>query len=219
MSNGRVAVLCPTRDRPEDLEELIQSVLLTTTRADVLVYVDDDQQALYPNVIGPDAPKNLLYLIGPRVGPVASANALVKQYDDYSIYGLVTDDATLTTPHWDEWALAATDKFPNRICVISPFHNQGNHVDMPFVTREWIAAAGWFACPDCQHYCWPIITGLIGEMTAIVHAPRHSFGIYHAPKVEMVSEGRLAADHAAFFQFVALKLPPVVDRIREAMSA
>jgi hypothetical protein len=216
--NGRVAVLCPSRDRPEELEALVQSVL-TTSNADILVYIDQDQQDLYPNVFSAEAPKQVRYLCAPRVGPVGSANALVKQFGDYDLYGLITDDSVLTTPHWDEWALAATEQFPNRICVISPFHNQGNHVDMPFVTRGWIDAVGWFACPDCHHYCWPIITGLIGEMTAIVHTPRHSFGIYHPPKVELVSEAALSHDKAAFFDFVALKLPPLVDKVREAMSA
>jgi hypothetical protein len=124
----------------------------------------------------------------------------------------------LTCSGWDGWALDASDQFPNRICVISPYHNQGNHVDMPFVTREWIAATGWFACPDFHHHAWPIITGLIGEMTAIVHAPRQSFAVHHPAKVEMVSEQTLHKDQQAFFTFVALKLPAVVDRVREAMA-
>ncbi len=218
MKGGRIAVLCPTRDRPADLDRLIKSVLLTSEAADVLVYVDDDQVEAYPKLFAPECDKRVLYLTGPRVGPAASANALVRQFTEYDIYGLITDDAIVTTPHWDEWALDATDVFPNRICVISPFHNQGNHVDMPFVTRSWVDVTGWYACPDLYHYCWPILTGLIGEMSAIVHAPRHAFGIFHPPKTEMVSETTLLNDKAAFFDFVALKLPVTVEKVREAMA-
>lgn len=215
--NVRTAVLCPTRGRPLDFRCFAQSVM-STSRADVLAYVDDDQQDLYADVLGPDTPKRIRWMVAPKIGLVASINALVKQFDDYDFYGYVPDDATMETPGWDDWALEATDRFPNGICVISPYHNQGHHVDMPFVTAAWIKATGWFACPDLHHHSSSIITGLIGEMSAIVHAPKQSFSIYHPAKVEMVSENLLAKDLQAFFTFTALKLPAVVDRVREAMA-
>lgn len=212
MSSGRVAVLCPSRGRSQELRELRLSVR-ETSDADVLAYVDEDQAQLY-NGQEPAGQR----IVGPRIGPVAAANVLVDKHPNYDLYGLVTDDARLTVPAWDEWALEAASKFPNRICVISPFHNQGNHVDMPFVTAEWIRAVGWFACPDCYHYCWPIITGLIGEMSAIVHAPSHGFAIHHPHKIEMVSESVRNADAQAFFEFVSTRLPAVVERVRSAMT-
>lgn len=210
-------MLCPTRDRPLEFRSFSQSVI-STSRADVLAYIDDDQQDQYAEFLGPDTSKRIRWMVAPRVGLVASLNGLVKQFDDYDIYGYVPDDAGFEAPGWDDWALEATDQFPNRICVISPYHNQGNHVDMPFVTKEWIAAVGWFACPDCYHHTTSIITGLIGEMSAIVHAPKQSFSIFHPAKVEVVSEKTKNMDMQAFFTFVALKLPPVVERVREAMA-
>ena len=215
---GKVGVLCPTRGRPLEFRAFAQSVL-STSGADVLAYIDDDQQALYADVLGPDASKRIRWMVAPRIGLAASANALVRQFDDYDLYGLVPDDATMETPGWDDWSIEASDQFPNRVCVISPCHNQGHHVDMPFVTRAWIKAVGWFACPDVYHHAWPIVIGVIGEMSAIVHAPVHKFNVYHPAKVEMLSENLLAKDMQAFYTFVALKLPAVVDRVRKAMAA
>jgi len=208
----RIAVLCPSRSRHDDLRRLGWSVR-KTSGAELLAYIDEDQRELYPPT------DYIRTFYGPRIGPVASANELVRRAPDFDVYGLVTDDATLTIEHWDQWVSEAVNQFPNRVCVISPAHNQGGHVDMPFVSREWINAVGWFACPDCYHYCWPIITGLIGEMSAIVHAPEQSFAVHHPHKVEMVSESLRNREAQAFFEFVSLKLPAVVDRVRQAMSA
>lgn len=205
----RIAVLCPSRDRPDGLRRLAKSVHTTST-ARVLAYVDEDQEDKY---VGCEAD---LVTCGERLGPVGSANLLADRYAGYDVYGLVTDDSIITTDRWDEWVSDCVEQFPNRICVISPHHNNGNHVDMPFVTREWIEATGWFACPAMFHYAWPTITSLIGEMTGIVHAPKQRFHIEH-DYVDGTYPERRARDYEAFFNYVSLRLPAVVEKVREAM--
>jgi hypothetical protein len=211
--NGRILVMIPTRDRPQELDGAVESVHQTSSLADVVAYVDDDQVDLYRS-----SQANCYFHHGPRIGPVAAANAIVKQMPGYSAYGLITDDSRMISPGWDGWLLEVVDQFPNKICVVSPHHNQGNHVDMPFVSRKWIDVVGWFACPACHHHAWPIITGLIGEMTAIVHSPRQMFALVHPHKTEMVSVNKMEHDHRAFFEFVSLKLPAVVETVRTEMG-
>lgn len=218
----KVGVLCPTRDRPKEFDRLCQSVIATSTQADVLAYIDDDQPELYQptewSKMHPYGTGRVRQHVGPRIGPAPAANALVKAFPGYDAYGMVTDDAIMTVPGWDQWLLDVIASFPNRICVVSPYHNQGNHVDMPFVSKEWIAVTGWFACPEMKHYCWPIVTGLIAEMTGICHAGHHDFAVFHKPKVEMVSLNRREQDAQAFFEYVSLGLPAVVQNIRRAMG-
>lgn len=200
--------MCPTRDRPDGLRRLTKSVL-ETSKAKVMAYVDEDQAGMYE---GADA----TVTIGERVGPVAAANMLVERFRGYDVYGMVTDDSIITTPGWDEWVLGAIDQFPNRIAVISPHHNNGNHVDMPFVSRKWIEATGWFACPAMFHYAWPTITSLIGEMAGIVHAPKQKFHIEH-DYVDGTYPERRARDYEAFYNYVSLRLPETVEKVRRAM--
>jgi hypothetical protein len=80
-----------------------------------------------------------------------------------------------------------------------------------------VETVGWYACPEMFHYCWPILTGLIGEMTAIVHAPSGSFSVHHDglphTNIEMQAE-----DAKRFFTYVALKLPAKVESLRQGMS-
>ena len=193
------------------------SVVGTSAKADVIFYADDDQYDMYHGIEKENGLRGRTRdWYGPRIGPVSAANVLAAKYPEYSIYGMVTDDAVINTPGWDEWCLESIDMFPNRICVISPYHDQGNHVDMPFVTKEWMKKVGFFACPRMYHYCWPIITGLIGEMTAIVHAPQQSFGIVHKYETPGNSS-HLTEDALAFYEYVAMRLPTVVERLRAAM--
>lgn len=219
MTNGHIAVLCPTRDRPDGLRRMAGSVVGTSAKADVIFYADDDQYDLYHGIEKEDGLRGRVRdWYGPRIGPVMSCNRLVEKFPEYSAYGMVTDDSVLTTPGWDSWALETISMFPNRVCVISPHHNQGNHVDMPFVTREWINATGWFACPTMYHYAWPTVTSLIGEMTAIVHAPAQSFNIDH-DYVDGTYPDRRMADNTEFYNYVSLKMPADVERVRMALAS
>jgi len=156
--------------------------------------------------------------IGPRIGPVASANALVKEFPGYDLYGLIPDDAVVTTGQWAEWCLDVAAFLPNRVGVVSPAHNQGPHVDMPFVTKEWIQATGWFAVPIAHHFVWPLVIALIGEMTAIVHAPKERFNIDH-DLMMTANQVWASRDTEAFLPFVARELMPIVDRVRDAINA
>jgi hypothetical protein len=188
--------------------------------ADVLVYIDDDQRDKYQQIEERELTRmdgRVIMHYGSQVGPVASANALVDANPGYGGYGLITDDTVITTPGWDRWFNDAVEQFPNRIAVVSPRHNLGEHVDMPFVTREWIDQTGWYACPYMFHYCWPILTGLIGEMTAIVHAPEQKFGIKH-DGLPYTNLHMRAEDAREFFEFVSLRLPKYVEELRRAMS-
>lgn len=213
--NGRCAVLIPSRNRPDHLRVAIQSVLETSRHADVLCYIDKDQEVLYRGLLEGE---RLIVHRGPRIGPAPAANALVNAYPHYSAYGLITDDTTIVTKRWDEWLFACLASFPNRLVVVSPRHNLGEHVDMPFVSREWIDLVGWYACPGMLHYSWPILTGLIGEMTAIVHAPDHAFALHHEGLAHTNTEVR-DRDARVFFDYVALRLPAYVEKIRKAMAA
>jgi hypothetical protein len=202
--------MIPSRDRPDELREAVKSVADTSTLADVIPWIDDDQGSLYRGLA--------THGIGPRIGPVAAANEIVKKYPDYSAYGLITDDSRMISPGWDEWMLDVMGQFPNRICIVSPAHNLGGHVDMPFVSREWIETVGWFAYPDNFHYMWPIITGLIGEMTCIVHAPHEKVRIHHLGHPHQNYQ-RWESDAKAFFRFVSLDIMPIVERLRARMAA
>ena len=213
---SRVAVLIPSRGRPESLKGSIQSVLDTASVADVHCWIDSDQQADYEAIQANFAGNpRVTFVFGDRVGPVAAANELVRLSPGYKAYGLITDDTQMVTWGWDAWVLFALESMP--LAVISPRHNLGEHVDMPFVSAEWLKIVGWLACPVFYHFCWPILIGLIGEQTAIVHAPEWGFSIHHDGLPHSNTDAR-TSDEQKFFHYVALMMPKHVEALRNAMQ-
>src|SRR5438034_1248354 len=97
---AKVAVLCPTRGRPEGLRKMAQSVR-ATSGADVYAYIDEDWEEEYVGI--PEVER----FVGPRVGPVRAVNRLVRKVPDYAAYGFLTDDTTVLTAGWDRWVLDA----------------------------------------------------------------------------------------------------------------
>lgn len=169
-----IGVLCPTRDRPKEFKRFCSSVHRTAPSAVVLTYIDDDQADLYADCLA-----GVQAISGPRCGFVASLNALVSAFPNYSAYALGNDDAIITTPGWDRWLERILDSFPGRIGVVSAHNNEHNWCNFPAVSREWVTICGHFAWPMCKHYAFDTIFQLLGEMTQIVYAKRHEMNFVH----------------------------------------
>jgi len=215
----RTAVLIPSRNRPGQLEEAIQSVRDTAETADVLVYADDDQRELYAGVESDEkqrADGRVVWHYGPRVDTVASLNALVDWHPEYAAYGVMTDNSQMVDKGWDGFLQETLDLFPGRLGVVSPYHNCGLHVDQPYVSREWVELVGWYACPDFKHYAWPLVAGVIGGQTGIYYSHKGEFSINH-DYVGGYWESVYSADCRALYSCLASTVIHKTDVIQRAM--
>ncbi|HLC20937.1 MAG TPA: hypothetical protein VJM10_02360 [Candidatus Methylomirabilis sp.] len=227
MNQGKVLVVCATRDRPYKLGDLIRSLLDTSEKADLAIYIDDDQDALYPL----DVPDRVRRHVGPRVGPCVSLNELVKAHPGYEAYGAATDDSTFATPGWDQWVLAQVDKFPGRVGVMSPFHRAPTPVmfsyvrphirtrmDFPWATRRWIEALGWFTHPDTYSFYWDVIVEVLGIAAGVIaYASEKEFEMDHDMNPS-INGDKVSADAKAAILALAMETPGYLKRIRESMN-
>jgi hypothetical protein len=208
--NGRIAVLCPTRDRVAGLHLLADSVARTSTLATVISCGDEDTEHLYGQ--RPDIVQHFV----PRAAPANKANYLVAIEQDYDVYGVLPDDSFVACPGWDHWLLATVAKFPGGIGVVSASHNGQHAVNFPFVTRRWIDTLGWLACPDTTNYCWDTILEMLGEATALVYAG-DNFVVHHEnPDSKNVEP--FTMDCVQFLHWCVTKRGDAVKRLREAMA-
>jgi hypothetical protein len=150
-------------------------MLTTSLDTEMVACIDDDQVDLYP---ARDRPR-FKYHVGPRTDIVGSLNAAVKAHPDYDAYGLIVDDAMFKTVGWDQWMIGRMGSLKNGIGVISAAHSVGAFVNFAYVSRAWVRALGWYACPDTLHFCWDTVMELLGEATEIVYATRKEFFIEH----------------------------------------
>jgi len=218
-----IAVLCPTRDRPEKLRRLVQSILDTSVKVHVLAWIDDDQYNLYSSL--PWAKKfsdpydptvRIHFHYGHRCSVVEAMNNLAQLHREFRVYGMMPDDAMMKTPGWDRWMLAKFDAFPNDVGVVSPHHNYGDYIDMPFLSRAWIDAIGYFAYPHMFHYAWTLATGLLGEATNIVYATKDEMTILH-DHVDSPNMAHYEGDCAKFFNHFMFNHRRLIDSLRAAM--
>lgn len=187
--NGRVLVMCASRERPDSLVRMVSSVKSTSDNADVVVYLDDDDRYNYPKTI-PGA----TVVVGPRHGQCTSLNSIAHHNPGYSAYGAATDDCIFETPGWDEWVLGRASGFPAGIGAISPYCELYGRMDFPWVTGEWLKVAGRFVPMNVRHFYWDVALELVGEDIGISYATQQEFHVSHEGIIPPKDEGPITGD-------------------------
>jgi len=142
-----IAILCPTRGRPEQFNRMRQSIKDTTT-SEVFLYaysVENDYEWKGANVIvGPDYPTAHKW-------NVLAAAAI--EYPETKLFILGADDMIFETPGWDKALIDHYNSLENKIHVYalqdSRDENGTPHV---IVSREYIEALGYFVPPIFLHW-------------------------------------------------------------------
>lgn len=138
-----ITLCCPTRERPERFAEMVASARDTATNhIEIIAVLDvDDPRA-------DDYSGSVCYI---KSAPESVHSDLWNQawrYGTGDTAGLVGDDVVFRTPGWD---VAVADSFalwPDRIgMVYTENGTRENRPEHPFVSREWINAAGFFTPP------------------------------------------------------------------------
>lgn len=158
----KIALICPTRARPQRFDALHSSVWETARyplRVELHALRDPDDQAEYPRHL-----ENVSYYSAPARMPVpaafeyCAALALARLPD---VLMLCSDDCLFRTRDWDVHVEECVKQYPDRLVCIAPEDLCGNgKANFWFVTREWIEAVGWFTWTrDCgglgafEHFC------------------------------------------------------------------
>ncbi len=202
---------------------MIKSFVDTSSVAQLVVRLDEDQKDLYAGV---EVPARVSFEYGPKIGPGGSINA--SAYDNmrmskernaiagrpYDAFCAAPDDAEFVTPGWDLYALGVIKSFPGRIGVVSAAHDQGTFLNYPCVSREWINVLGWYAHPTIYHFCWDTMHELLGDATNIVYAPRDKWLMNHQGLPQNLANYQ--SDTAAFLTWCVTERPQAVQRLRAA---
>lgn len=175
-----VLVVVASRNRAGSLNRMLASVA-RTSKAEVAIYADEDQRDFYA------AFATHRLTVGPRIGPVASLNALVRNNPGFDVYAAATDDCEFETPGWDDWLLE--QKFPGGIGAMAPYvEGSPGALDFPAVTSRWIEAIGHLGHPGFRHFYWDLAIQVAAEHCGCCRrAEAHEFSVRHhgiAPEVD-----------------------------------
>lgn len=215
-AQGRILIVVPSRDRPKKLAHLVHSILDTSEHADVVAYVDEDQRELYGWLerLPGEISARVRVFFGPRVGPVAATNRMVSEaLETHEVFAFLTDDCSITTHGWDRGVLAM---LTNRIGIVAPAHATED-LDLPFVSRGWVRALGYFAWPGLYHWGWPSVTAALAAATrTVTRSAPGDFYIDH-PAHESMNRERYPSDIIALYDFFACHFDAALEDLRRSL--
>lgn len=150
----RISVLLPTRQRPQQLVRMVDSILETAhlpEQIEVVVYVDDDDQSYDGLNLGIET----VWVRGPRShnGLVGNLSVMWNHCYAASSGDIVMhcgDDIIFRTPDWDDVVRSAFDAVEDK--VLFAFGDDGYQTGLNFGThgfihRKWVEAVGYFVPP------------------------------------------------------------------------
>jgi hypothetical protein len=149
-----ISVLCPTRNRPDNVRRLIESAEETASGEETIEFVfycDDD--ALLPADVTCTRYQpwvSVVTVAGPRITLSEMWNECYRQSDPRSdIFMQCGDDIVFVTANWDREVREAIEMFPDHIVFAhgSDGHNHYNFGTHGFVHKRWIETVGYFTPP------------------------------------------------------------------------
>jgi hypothetical protein len=149
----KLAILTPSRGRTEGLYRFFKSINDTISGVhsiDLIIRIDNDDPADYENMflkIYKEARSclSVKLLINNRERLAVIWNSMISHTDaDWFVCG--NDDEIYETPEWDVIFFNKVSQYPH------PYHmfwfddglQHGNHAAFPIVSKEWIAALGYY---------------------------------------------------------------------------
>ena len=145
MTYTSIAMLCPSRGRPEMAMRLIESVCkCRTVNSPVCLGLDsdDDLSDYLTNV--PPVMKTIS-----REPTISLLWTHMAFSVDADLYRMTNDDEVCITPGWDKRVLEVANEYPDGIFAL--YVNDGfkgeSHCAFPIVSRKWVETLGYFAPP------------------------------------------------------------------------
>lgn len=160
-----IALLCPTRGRPEQFKRMVESAQKTATTDFVVwnAFSEGDLSDYRPSFIRPSgsflgyAPMHCYGEYAPTVHKWNDMAVDAMKYggeeDRIKLFMLAADDIIFETPGWDKALLDHYNALENKIHV---YHLRDSRSDNgtphPIVTRDYIDAMGYFLPPIFLHW-------------------------------------------------------------------
>lgn len=147
-----IAVVLPTRNRPDLLERFIDSLYSKAANKDavrVYLYVDNDDQLTkraFPS-LAKNHPDKIKVLVGPRIIMSEMVNKLMPLVKE-DIFFLGGDDLVMMTHGWDDLVINKFNEIEDKIALLFGDDTiQTNLATHPIIHRRWVECLGYITPP------------------------------------------------------------------------
>lgn len=177
MQRLELAVLAPSRGRPQNIMRLSEAVARTTVLpCHIFVRLDDDDSSEYPELA------NVTYFKGKRIFYAASLNELaeVAKKQGYTHLALLGDDVVPETVGWDKTLMESVLELGVAYGSDGLEHLHGadlpTHVVMPM---EMYSRLGWVGMPKLRHLFCDNVWRELGNLTKLNYHSDVKLSHYH----------------------------------------
>lgn len=220
-------VIVPSRGRPQNIARLLDAVHATARlRTRLHVAVDDDDETLpqYQAVMARAGGPGDALEAGPRKGLAAWTNEVaVRRAGEFRFLASFGDDHRPRTPGWDRALVRAIEEMGG---TGFSYPWDGVREDIPeavVMSSDIVAALGWMALPECQHYfidnAWADLgkhAGCIRYLRAVaVDHLSPATGKVPGDATYAAASQKITADQEAYAAWRAGRMPADVKVIRE----
>lgn len=149
-----IAILCPTRGRPEQCRRLMESVNATAQSSEYVVRfgVSDVER----DWVGGENLLSIAHRYPDNLPTAHKWNLLAQEAmkaPNTKLFMLGADDMIFTTPLWDKALIDDYNALENKVHVYALQDSRDPEgTPHPIVTREWIEAMGYFVPPIFLHW-------------------------------------------------------------------
>lgn len=223
-----IAVIVPSRGRPNNVDRLYSALQATATRADLIVAVDNDDRHL-PGYREIHARHNRGFAlgVGPRLRLVGTLNVTALAVE-HRYVGFMGDDHMPRTKGWDQRYIEALDDIGPGGMVFGNDMIQGPNLPTHIVMdRRLVDALGFMAPAALQHLYvdnfWFDLGHALGTLrylpdVIVEHLhPIAGHAEWDTTYTDSNSDDRYRADEQAYSAYKATKFDVDVARVREAL--
>lgn len=150
-----IALICPSRGRPEKMKRMWQSARRTAHNPDnlhLMLGVNEEELPLY----GPHVDDNTDVFSVADWSTVYTLNLLADhalKHSDAKLFMIIGDDTIFSTPEWDRALIEHYNGLSNKAHVYSLLDSRSAEgTPHPIATREFVMRMGYLATPIFLHW-------------------------------------------------------------------
>jgi hypothetical protein len=227
-----IAILTPSRGRPERLTELVESINVTAAGPiHLLVGLDKDDPKLrdYSPWYQTDKPCRVDLIVRSRRRLSAWTNQLARIaiHNGHTIIGSLGDDHRPRTPGWDQRITDALADLGSGLAYCADGIQDERLPTAPFWTADIIQALGWFSPEAMVHMYldnyWLHLANDLGRRAyladVLIEHMHHSVGKTQPDELSAINDAAMDRDRAAFERFARDQHQAILRRVRAALEA
>lgn len=216
-------VIIPTRSRPDNAERAMKQLQEFSTISDLMLAIDDDDEANYPRLEG------IAYEVNPRLRMNGTLNLVANKYaDKYETITFLGDDHMVRTEGWDEKLYAPIKEKGYGLSYGNDLFQKENLPTAVMQSTNIIRTLGYFAPPKLIHLYmdnyWKtlgqVLNALFYKDNVIVEHMHYLIGKSTVDEgyIEVNSGEIYNKDRETFIEYVNTEFPAEIAKLEEALG-